>query len=172
MSVLLHTEDLQKLCRICCQFLGKGSYCKEKHQENIEHIFLINTKNDNPSLHPDKICQKCYCVMSAAIKRKSTITTAAFKNWTEHCSALPHLWQNSTFPKRGTWNPKIWLQEKKQQQTKGRNKGLLMVTKFLWFPCSTNKINNTSYSDIKKSQQWRFKSPCFSLHMWNLLRNN
>ena len=48
MSVLLHTEDLQELCRICCQFLGKGSYCKEKHQENIEHIFLINIKNDNP----------------------------------------------------------------------------------------------------------------------------
>ena len=84
MSVLLHTEDLQKLCRICCQFLGKGSYCKEKHQENIEHIFLINIKNDNPSLHPDKICQKCYCIMTAAIKRKSIITTAALKNWTEH----------------------------------------------------------------------------------------
>ena len=91
MSVLLHTEDLQKLCRICCQFLGKGSYCKEKHQENIEHIFLINTKNDNPSLHPDKICQKCYCVMSAAIKRKSTITTAAFKNWTEHSVQHCHI---------------------------------------------------------------------------------
>ena len=91
MSVLLHTEDLQKFCRICYQFFGKGSYCKEKHQENIEHIFLINTKNDNPSLHPDKICQKCYCVMSAAIKRKSTITTAAFKNWTEHSVQYCHI---------------------------------------------------------------------------------
>ena len=38
MSVLLHTDDL-----------GKGSYCKEKYQENIEDVFLINTKNDNPS---------------------------------------------------------------------------------------------------------------------------
>ena len=91
MSVLLHTEDLQKLCRICCQFLGKGSYYKEKHQEIIEHIFLIHIKNDNPPLHPHKICHKCYCVMSAAIKRKSTITTTAFKNWTEQCLALPHL---------------------------------------------------------------------------------
>ena len=52
-------------------------------------------------------------------------------DWTQ-CSAMPHLWQNSTFPKRGTWNPKIWFQEKKQRQTKGRNKRLL-VTNFLWF---------------------------------------
>ena len=41
MSVLRHTEDLQKLCRICCQFLGKGSYCKEKHHENIKHFLSI-----------------------------------------------------------------------------------------------------------------------------------
>ena len=91
MSVLLHTEDLQKLCRTCCQFLGKDSYCKEKQRENIEHIFLINTKNNNPSLHPDKICQNFYCVTSAAIKRKSTITTAGFKNWTEHSVQHCHI---------------------------------------------------------------------------------
>ena len=162
MSVLLHTEDLQKLCQICWQFLGKGSYCTEKHQENIEHIFLINIKNDNPSLHLDKTCQKCYCIMTAAIKKMSKITTPAFKN----------LWQNSNFPKRGTWKPKIWLQEKKQRQTKGRNKRLLLVTKFLLFTCSTNKINNTRYTDITRSQQWRFKSRSFSLHMRNLLKNN
>ena len=70
MSVLLHTEDLQKLCQICRQFLAKGSYCKEKHQVKIEHVFLINTKNNNPSLQPDKIGEKYCSVMSAAIKRK------------------------------------------------------------------------------------------------------
>ena len=53
----------------------------EKKQENMEHTFLINIKNDHPSIHLDKICRKCYCVMSTAIKRKRT---AAFKNWTEH----------------------------------------------------------------------------------------
>ena len=57
----------------------------------IEHIFLINIKNDNPSLHPNKICQKCYCIMIAAVKRKSAITTAAFKIWTEHCVQQCHV---------------------------------------------------------------------------------
>ena len=91
MSVLRNTGDLQKLFRICWQFLGKGSFCKEKHQENIEHILLINTKNNNPSLHPGKNCQKCHCVLSATIKRKSTLTTAAFKNWTEHSVQHCHI---------------------------------------------------------------------------------
>ena len=103
MSVLLHTEDLQKLCRICCQFLGKGSYCKEK-QENIEHIFLINIKNDNPSLHPDKICQKCYCIMTAAIKRKSTITTAASK------IGLNTVFSNTTFVTEFDFSKKGYLE--------------------------------------------------------------
>ena len=79
MSILLHTGDLQKLCRTCCWFLGKVVIAK-KHQENVEHIFLINTKMGIPSLHPDKICQKCYCVMAAAIKRKSTIRTYCLVN--------------------------------------------------------------------------------------------
>ena len=122
MSVLRHAEDLQELCRICCQFLGKGSYCKEKHQENIEHIFLINTKNDNPSLHPDKICQKCYCVMSAAIKRKSTITTTAFKNWTKHSVQLCHicdriqLFQNGVLGTRNFGSKKKATADQRQKQ--------------------------------------------------------
>ena len=91
MSVLLDTRDHQKLFWICCQFLGKRSFCKEKHQENIEHIVLINTKNNNLSLHPRKNCQKCHCVMSATIKRKSTLTTSAFKNWTEHSVQHCHI---------------------------------------------------------------------------------
>ena len=91
MSVLLHTEDLQNLCQICRQFLAKGSYCKEKHQVKIEHIFLINTKNNNPSLQPDKFWEKYCSVMSAAIKRKSTITKAAFRNWTEDSVQYCHI---------------------------------------------------------------------------------
>ena len=166
MSVFLHTEGIQKLCRNCCQFLGKCSYYKEKYRENIKHISFINKKNGNLPLHPGKIYLKCYCVMTAAIKRKSTITTAAFKNWTEHSVQLSHLQQNSTFPKRCSCNPKIWFQEKK---AKAKTKDSFWSQRF---PCSTNTINNTSYGNITRSRRWRFKSPCFSLHMWNLLRNN
>ena len=111
MSVLLHILDLQNLCRICCQFFRKCSYCIEK-QESIGHIFLINVKNDNGSLHPDKICQKCYCVISTTIKSKSTIT-AAFENWTE--LSFQQCYTSTFITKSSTWNTKIWIQEKKQR---------------------------------------------------------
>ena len=144
MSVLLDAGDLQKLFRIWCQFLGKGSFCKEKHQENIEHIVSINTKNNNPSLHPRKNCQKCHCVMSATIKRKST-------------------WRNLTFSKRGSWKPKIWLQEKNQRHTHPRQKERTPAD---------HKVSLTHLFYKTRSQQWRFKCPCFSLDMQNLLKNN
>ena len=73
-------------------------------------MFLINTRNSNPSLHPDKTCHECYCVIFTVIKKKSSVITAIFENQTER------LWCNWTFAKRSTWNMKIWLQEKKGRQ--------------------------------------------------------
>ena len=171
-NVFIHTEDLQKLCWICCQFLGKGSYYKEKHQENIKDIFLINIKIDNPSIHPDKICQKCYCVMSSAIKWKSTITTAVFKNWTEHNVQQCHICDRIRFLQKGVLGTQKFAKEKSKRQTKGRIKGLPLVKKFLWFTCSANKINNISCSNITRSQEWGIKSPYFSQHMQNLFKKN
>ena len=79
-----HTEDIDKLCRICCQFLGKENYNKENHKHKIEKMYFININSDNPLLHPKKICQKCYSAMSTAIKRKGTTSTSPFNNWTQH----------------------------------------------------------------------------------------
>ena len=143
MSVLLHILDPQNLCRICCQFFRKCSYCIEK-QESTGHIFLINVKNDNGSLHPDKICQKCYCVISTTIKSKSTIT-AAFENWTE--LSFQQCYTSTFITKSSTWNTKIWLQEKKAKvETKNWSQSF-------FDSCSANKINNSSCSKITRSQQ-------------------
>ena len=65
MSVLVDTGDLQKLFPICCQFLGKRNFCKEKHQENRTHSsdqykkqqsFLTSTKK----LPEMPLCYVCY----------------------------------------------------------------------------------------------------------------
>ena len=37
-----HTEDIDKLCRTCCQFLGKENYNKENHKHKIEKLYFIN----------------------------------------------------------------------------------------------------------------------------------
>ena len=110
MSVLPHPEDLQKLCRICCQFLGKGI---AKKNINIEHIFLINTKHDSPSLHTDKIYQKCHCVMSFSVKRKSTVATAVFKRWIEY--SVQH---SVTFVTEFNFSIKGYLEPKNLAPTK------------------------------------------------------
>ena len=91
MSLLLHTEDLKNCVKSAASFLERVVIAKKSIRKALNMCFLSIKKNDNPSLHPDKICQKCYCVMSAAIKRKSTITTAAFKNWTEHSVQHCHI---------------------------------------------------------------------------------
>ena len=50
MSFSEQTEGLEKLSRICCQFHEKDSCCKVKHQENIEHMYLIKIKKMNISV--------------------------------------------------------------------------------------------------------------------------
>ena len=47
-------------------------------------MYFININSDNPQIHPKKICHQYYSVMSTAIKRKSTISTSPFNNWTGH----------------------------------------------------------------------------------------
>ena len=78
-----HTKDIDKLCRICCHFFGKGNYYKENYKHKIEKMYFIIINNDNPQIIPKKICHKCYSVMSTAIKRQSTISTSPFNNWTQ-----------------------------------------------------------------------------------------
>ena len=97
-----HTKDIDKLCRICCQFLGKENYNKQNHKQKIEKIYLININSDNPQIHPKKICHKCYSVMSTAIKRQSTISTSPFNNWTQHAEKC-EICESPTTPERDYW---------------------------------------------------------------------
>ena len=41
MSASIHTGGPNKFSRICCQFHGKGIYCKVKHQENNSYIYKM-----------------------------------------------------------------------------------------------------------------------------------
>ena len=36
------TKDIDKLCRICCQFLGKEIYNNENFKHKIENIYFMN----------------------------------------------------------------------------------------------------------------------------------
>ena len=96
-----HTEDIDKLCRICRQFLGKENYNKENHKQKIENIYFININSDNPQIHPKKICLKCYSVMSTAIKRQSTISTSPFNNWTQHAEKCEICERESNYSRKG-----------------------------------------------------------------------
>ena len=49
-----HTEDIDKLRRICCQFLGKENYSKENQRHKIQKIYFININSDNPQIHHKK----------------------------------------------------------------------------------------------------------------------
>ena len=79
-----HDEDVETVCRICCNLLGKETYCKEKYHIKILNIFLIDIKNDIPHIHPNKICHKCYSTMSISFARQSTTSISPYKNWTQH----------------------------------------------------------------------------------------
>ena len=37
-------EDIDKLCRICCQIFLKENYSKENHKHKIEKIYFIKVK--------------------------------------------------------------------------------------------------------------------------------
>ena len=47
-----HDEDVETVCRICCNLLGKETYCKEKFNIKILNIFLIVLKKNIPHIHP------------------------------------------------------------------------------------------------------------------------
>ena len=50
-----HTEDIDKLCRICCQFLGKENYNKGNYKHKTEKIYFMNINSNNPQTPPKKV---------------------------------------------------------------------------------------------------------------------
>ena len=90
-----------------------------------KHKTLISDqyKKQQPSLHPEKNCQKCYYVMSATIKRKSTITKGAFKNWTEHSVQHCHICEGiQLFEKGVVGTQKSNLKKKSKSTSKAERK--------------------------------------------------
>ena len=77
----IHKKNLAKLCRICCNMVGKKKYEVKKYTDSIENHFYININIDDNALHPEYICQKCYLLMTSSMKWKTTIKLTPFTEW-------------------------------------------------------------------------------------------
>ena len=80
----LHCTNLDKLCRICGNLLGKKALAKENYITQLHSVFFINITKDLQCIHPPKICMKCYLLTNTASKRNSTISLKTYKNWCPH----------------------------------------------------------------------------------------
>ena len=74
----IHTKNLAKLCRICCNTVGKKKYDVKTYTDNIENHFYFNINIDDNALHPECMYQKCYLLMTSSTKRKTTIKLTPF----------------------------------------------------------------------------------------------
>ena len=77
----LHCTNLDKLCRICRNLLGKNALAKENYITQLHSVFFINITKGLPCIHPSKICMKCYLLMNMASKRNSTISLKMYEIW-------------------------------------------------------------------------------------------
>ena len=80
----VHCPNLDKLCHICGNLLGKKALGKEKYTTQLHSVFFINITKDLQCIHPRKICMKCYLLMNRASKRNSTISLKTYENWCQH----------------------------------------------------------------------------------------
>ena len=62
----LHCTNLDKLCRICGNLLGKNALAKENYITQLHSVFFINITKGLPCIHPPKIC---------------TISLKMYENW-------------------------------------------------------------------------------------------
>lgn len=81
-----HNIYLTKLCRICQEHTGKvlrNALSVTKFSERIEKAFRIDLKGDIPTVHPRKICLKCYSLMKN-VETKNTTPILNVKSWFPH----------------------------------------------------------------------------------------
>ncbi|XP_057300003.1 V(D)J recombination-activating protein 1-like [Hydractinia symbiolongicarpus] len=81
-----HNIYLTKLCRICQEHTGKvlrNALSVTKFSERIEKAFRIDLKGDHPTVHPRKICLKCYSLMKN-VETKNTTPILNVKSWFPH----------------------------------------------------------------------------------------
>ena len=78
----IHQKNLAKLCRICCNMVGKKYMEVKKYTDKIENKFYINVNIDNNAIHSEYMCQKYYLVMTSSTKQKTTIKLKPLMNGT------------------------------------------------------------------------------------------
>ena len=89
-----------------------------EHRELILETLFIDIKDDNPQIHPNKCCHKCYCTLKNSSNRKSKPSINLFA-WTEHndtCITCSKKGGELKFIKKGrslktdTWTREVILQ--------------------------------------------------------------
>ena len=101
----VHAENLQRICRICFEFLGKDKYVLHNLKNRLANAFFINFNNELPLVHPSHICHKCYCTL-CNIEKKSTTSTLAPHSWKAHSEGDCELCNKVATLKKGGRRPK------------------------------------------------------------------
>ena len=101
----IHSENLQRICRICSEFLGKDMYVLDQLKDRLANTFYTNFNNDIPLVHPSNICHKCYCSL-CNIEKKDTTTTLAPRDWKAHSEGDCELCNKVVTLKKGGRRPK------------------------------------------------------------------
>lgn len=89
---------LEKLCRVCGRLLAtksmKTTYLCTDFLRQLQMVFGILARLDNPSVHPSRFCHACKVVMQK-YKGKYQHRTSVFEGWSSHtdsdgCSTCQH----------------------------------------------------------------------------------
>ena len=80
-----HQSELLVHCRVCGDSLVKErvTYQCLAHQDSLYNVFGLDRTADQPHIHPQRFCNRCY----VAVKRKSLNTSIILFNWEPHCEA-------------------------------------------------------------------------------------
>ena len=77
-TLQLHLQALSKLCRVCGHYISRKEenssnkpQCSTKNYQDIETVYGITTKDDNPTGHSRIICWKCFIRMKTKLKRST-----------------------------------------------------------------------------------------------------
>ena len=107
----VHEGLLQKLCRVCGQYLSKPGqkvpkgYSCSKHQDTLLKVFNIDIDQDNKSTHPTNFCHGCHNIVyfhNKAIKgRKEYKHTRKIFSWHAHTDTACLVCAHVTAIKRG-----------------------------------------------------------------------
>ena len=78
-----HLINIAKLCRICGLFLSKDKFLVSKYVDSVKSVFHVNCHQDQPDIHPQHLCMKCYSTIRN-VEKRGTCTSLIAKTWTAH----------------------------------------------------------------------------------------